>query len=38
MRILPVVKALRFNSRDTSELEAIPQAAWPALLRETSTA
>jgi hypothetical protein len=35
MRLFPVLKALRFNNRSTSELQAIPRGEWPALLRAT---
>ena len=35
MKLLPIVKALRFNNRITSELAAISRPEWPAMLRET---
>ena len=35
MRLSPILKALRFNDRNTVELEAIPRANWPLLLRDT---
>jgi hypothetical protein len=35
MKLLPVVKALRFNNQVTSELTAISRSGWPSLLRET---
>ena len=35
MKLLPILKALRFNNRSTSELRAISRADWPRLLDET---
>ena len=35
MILLPVLNALRFHDRSTSDLEALPASAWAPLLRAT---